>query len=447
MDLFRAAASRAPTRTAPSAGNLVGFLGTDRALAGTELEENACLAGHNGTATFERSADGVRLPGSLEVTDQPTDGSTVHLTIDADLQWFAQQKLAEQAQAIGADWGTVMIVRVTTGEIVVAADWPAIDPNDLDSVSAENSGARSFTEPFEPGSIMKPVAFAALLDRGLITPGTPLTIPNNYKAPGSFENITDSFNAGNARWTATGVLMNSSNIGTVMLSESLTAQQKYDYFTAFGFGERTGAGFLGEDGGTVRTPAETTADPSTLAAQMFGQGITATSAQMASLYQTLGNGGVRIPLTLVSGCEAPDGTWTDVPVPTGERVVSEYAAETTLQMMETVASQGFLAQRAQHPGVPDRGQDRHRRGRRGRALRHAAHRVRRRRVPRRQSRVRHCRDAREARYDEDVGGRGPRRQRDHGAGHQGLPDHPVDGTGPESPAHLVAGPPQERSRV
>lgn len=342
-----------PSRTYPFgavAGNLVGFLGTDQPLAGTELQFDSCLAGHNGTATFERSADGVRLPGSLEVSEQPTDGSTVHLTIDSDLQWFAQQKLAEQATALGADWGTAMVVRVKTGEIVVAADWPSIDPNDLNSQSAENSGARSFTAPFEPGSIMKPVAFSALLDQGLITPSTPLTIPNNYTPPGSSENITDSFPAGNARWTATGVLMNSSNIGTVMLSESLTAQQKYDYFRAYGFGDPTAAGFLGEDGGTVRTPAETTADTATLATQMFGQGITATSAQMASLYQTLGNGGVRMPLTLVSGCEAPDGTWSDVPVPTGQRVVSEYAADTTLQMMETVAGQGSLRNVLSIPG-------------------------------------------------------------------------------------------------
>jgi cell division protein FtsI (penicillin-binding protein 3) len=342
-----------PSRTYPYgavAGNLVGFLGTDEPLAGIELGEDSCLAGHDGTASYERSADGVRLPGSLEVTEESTDGGTVHLTIDADLQWFAQQKLAEQAAAVGADWGTAMLVRVDTGEIVVAADWPAIDPNDLKSESAENSGARSFTAPFEPGSIMKPVAFAALLDQGLITPNTPLTIPNNYTAPGSSENITDSFAAGNARWTATGVLMNSSNIGTVMLSENLTAQQKYDYFLAFGFDEPTEVGFLGEDGGTVRTPAETTVDPATLATQMFGQGMTATSAQMLSLYQTLGNDGVRLPLTLVSGCEAPDGTWTDVPVPTGEQVVSEYAADTTLQMMETVASQGPLRNVLSIPG-------------------------------------------------------------------------------------------------
>jgi cell division protein FtsI (penicillin-binding protein 3) len=347
-----------PSRTYPLGaigGNLVGFLGTDGPLAGTELQLDSCLDGDDGTATYERGADGVRLPGSLEVTEEPTNGSTVHLTIDSDLQWFAQQKLAEQGEAVGADWGTAFVVRVATGEIVVAADWPSIDPNDLDSVSAENSGARSFTAPFEPGSIMKPVAFAALLDQGLIAPGTQMVVPGAYsEGLPAGEKITDVWSHGDLRLTATGILMNSSNIGTVQLSEALTPQQKYDYFTAFGFGQPTAVGFLGEavDGnhGRVKTPAETQADRVTLAAQMFGQGITATSAQMASLYQTLGNDGVRMPLTLVSGCEAADGTWTDVPVPTGERVVSEYAADTTLQMMETVASQGQLRNVLSIPG-------------------------------------------------------------------------------------------------
>jgi cell division protein FtsI (penicillin-binding protein 3) len=196
---------------------------------------------------------------------------------------------------------------------------------------------------------MKPVAFAELLDRGLIAPDTPMTVPGAYTngMPAGVV-ISDVFSHGDMRWTATGILMNSSNIGTVMLSEALSEQEKYDSFREFGFGQPTEAGFLGEESGTVRTPAE--ADDVTVATQMFGQGITATSAQMASLYQTLGNGGVRMPLTLVSGCEQPDGTWTDVPVPNGQRVVSEYAADTTLQMMETVASQGASRDVVSIPG-------------------------------------------------------------------------------------------------
>lgn len=337
-----------PSRVYPSgavAGNLVGFLGADEPLAGTERRWDECLASVNGESTYERSADGVRLPGSLQVDTLPVDGGTVHLTIDADLQWFAQQKLAERATEVGADWGTAMVVRVSTGEIVVAADWPSIDPNDLNSVGPDDAGARIFVAPFEPGSIMKPVAFAALLDQGLITPGTQMIVPGNYtEGLPAGENITDVFAHGDLNWTATGILMNSSNIGTVMLSNQLTEQQKYEYFMKFGFAQPTAVDFLGEDvpgnHGRVFTPEEI--DAVSEKTQMFGQGITATSAQMASLYQTLGNGGVKMPLTLVSGCEHPDGTWSDVPVVAGERVVSEYAADTTLQMMETVASDGAL---------------------------------------------------------------------------------------------------------
>lgn len=345
-----------PSRIYPSgaiAGNLVGFLGTDDPLAGTERRYDECLAGSNGTSTYERSADGVRLPGSLVVADEPTDGGTVHLTIDSDLQWFAQQALAKRGTEVGADWGTAMVVRVDTGEIVVAADWPSIDPNDLDSVGPNDAGARSFVAPFEPGSIMKPVAFAALLDMGLITPDTQRVVPGNYtEGLPAGENITDVFSHGDLRWTATGILMNSSNIGTVMLSNQMTEQQKYDYFMKFGFAQPTAVDFLGEsvDGnyGRVFTPGEI--DSVSEKTQMFGQGITATSAQMISLYQTLGNGGVRMPLTLVSGCQRPDGTWTDRPSTEGTRVVSEYAADTTLQMMETVATQGALRDVITVPG-------------------------------------------------------------------------------------------------
>jgi cell division protein FtsI (penicillin-binding protein 3) len=345
-----------PSRVYPSgaiAGNLVGFLGVDGPLAGTELSHDECLASTTGTSTYERSADGVRLPGSLVVEEEPTDGGTVHLTIDSDLQWFAQQALAERATEVGADWGTAMVVRVATGELVVAADWPSIDPNDLNSVGPNDAGARSFVAPFEPGSIMKPLTFAALLDQGLTSPNDQLVVPGNYtEGLPAGENITDVFSHGDLRWTSTGILMNSSNIGTVMLSNRMSEQTKYDYFLKFGLAQPTDVHFLGEDQdgnhGRVIPPDEI--DSVSEKTQTFGQGITATSAQMISLYQTLGNGGVRMPLTLVSGCELPDGTWVDQPSTEGERIVSEYAADTTLQMMETVATQGALRPVIEVPG-------------------------------------------------------------------------------------------------
>jgi cell division protein FtsI (penicillin-binding protein 3) len=172
-----------PARTYPSGaigGNLVGFMGTDGALAGIEYKEDACLAAANGSSTYESSADGVRLPGSTIVQEEAKDGGTIHLTIDADLQWYAQQVLAQYGAQLGADSGTAMVVETKTGRIMAAADWPSVDPNNVNGVGVGDLGSRIFSTPFEPGSVIKVATFASLLDQGLITPDTQLTVPGIY---------------------------------------------------------------------------------------------------------------------------------------------------------------------------------------------------------------------------------------------------------------------------
>ena len=110
----------------------------------------------------------------------------------------------------------------------------------------------------------------------------------------------------------------------------------------------TAVGFNGESPGSV-LPVDQT-DSITNLTQQFGQGMSATSAQVAALYQTIGNGGVRMPLTLVDGCEWSDGTWTEKPSTQGTRVVSEYAADTTVQMMEMTAQEGLVKDLIKIPG-------------------------------------------------------------------------------------------------
>ncbi len=333
-----------PSRTYPSGaigGNLVGFLGTDGPLAGTELKWDECLAATDGTQTYERSQDNVRMPGSTVVEKPAIDGGTVRLTIDSDLQWYAQQVMEEQGTALGAKWGTAAVVRVSDGHIMAAADWPTVDPNDLDSVPSDSLGSRFFTFPYEPGSIMKPATVASLLDAGVLTPTDRFTVPGRYTTglpTGSY--IKDAWAHDEVRWTTAGILMNSSNVGISMMSERMSVQQRHDYLQRFGFGTATGVDFLGEESGTLIDAGSV--DPITDKAQQFGQGITVTSAQMASLYQTLGNGGVRKPLTLVESCTHPDGTVTTAPTAEDERVVSETSARQTVEIMETVASEGTL---------------------------------------------------------------------------------------------------------
>jgi len=341
-----------PARTYPNgavAGNLVGFVGTDGPQAGTELKQDSCLAGTNGTSTFEKSADNVRLPGSTVVTKPATDGGTVTLTIDSNLQWFAQQAVANQAQAVGADWGTAMVVRVSDGHIMADADYPSVDPNDRNSVGVDALGARSFTTPYEPGSIMKPATVSGLVDAGLVTASTPVDVPGRFTdglPAGSY--IKDAFAHGDMHMTVAGVIMNSSNIGIAELTKLQSEKDRYANLIKFGLGSKTSVGFLGEASGTVKTPQQV--DSITTVTQQFGQGMTATSAQVASLYQTIGNDGKKVPLTLVASCTASDGTVTYPTTGATTQVVKASTAQSVREMMETVTTQGSLRNLINIPG-------------------------------------------------------------------------------------------------
>ena len=341
-----------PARTYPNgavAGNLVGFVGTDGPQAGTELKQNSCLAGTNGSSTYETSADGVRLPGSTVVTKPATNGGTITLTIDSNLQWFAQQTLAQQAQATGSDWGTAMVVRVSDGHIMADADYPSVDPNDRNTVGVDALGARSFSSPYEPGSIMKPATVAGLVDKGLVTAATHVDVPSRFTdglPAGTY--IKDSYAHGDVHMTVAGVIMNSSNIGIAELTKLESEPDRYANLIKFGFSSKTSVGFLGESSGDVMSPSKV--DSVTTVTQQFGQGMTATSAQIASMYQTLGNDGKKVPLTLVDSCTAADGTVTHPTTGATTQVVSASAAQQVRQMMETVTTQGSLHNLINIPG-------------------------------------------------------------------------------------------------
>ena len=329
------------------AGNLVGFVGTDGAQAGTELMEDECLASTDGRSIYERSADGVALPNSRVVLQDAIDGGNVRLTIDSDLQWFAQQALAEQAKATKSDWGTAWVVRVKDGHIMAAADWPTVDPNDVSSARRDALGARSFTHPYEPGSTFKAMAMAMLLDAGVADPTTQIVAKGRFELP-TGEVISDAWDHEDLNYTLAGALVNSSNTGISALVDRLTPEARYEYMERFGVGSKTAVGFSGESGGISRPVSEW--QGSDRYNIMFGQGVSATTAQVASIYQTLGNGGLRMPLTLIEGCERPDGTVVQAPQPEPTRVVSEHAADGIVGILENTITQGSLQYTVDIPG-------------------------------------------------------------------------------------------------
>ena len=340
-----------PSRTYPNgtvAGNLVGFIGTDGPQNGLEVTEDKCVGSTNGSATYERGADGIRIPGSTVTTKEAKNGGTLKLSIDGDFQWYAQQVLAERTVELGAEWGTVVVMRVSDGHLMAVADYPSVDPNNVSGSPVTALGSRAFSSPFEPGSTMKSVTVASLLDAGVITPNTQVTAPGRRDL-GNGQSIKDAWSHADIPYTATGVLVNSSNTGISLLADKLgNKETRRDYMLKFGLNQKTAVDFQGESSGSV--PTTDRWDPVTNYAVQFGQGMTTTSVQMANAYQTIGNGGVHMPATLVEGCEWPDGTVTEVPTNQGTRAVSEAAADQTVAMMENVVTQGGLTAELTIPG-------------------------------------------------------------------------------------------------
>lgn len=345
-----------PGRSYPDgavAGNLVGFVGTDGAQAGIELTYNKCLAGTTGTSTYEKGADGTRIPGSTVTQTDAKNGGTIQLTIDSDLQYQVEQAITAQAKVLGAPWATAVVERVRDGHLMAVADYPTVDPNNINASTVDDRGSRAFTVPYEPGSTFKAMSAASLIDAGAITPTTEITVPPIYTTGlPKGASIKDSFSHGTLHYTTAGVLENSSNIGISILSQNLGAQQRHDYMVKFGIGSKTAATFGVNNGAQSAgqlLPANQW-DPITNRAVEFGQGVSATSVQVAQIYETLANHGVREPTTLVEGCKQADGTVTDKPTAAPVRVVSTKAADETVGMLETVVTGGPIGPMLRVPG-------------------------------------------------------------------------------------------------
>jgi cell division protein FtsI (penicillin-binding protein 3) len=224
-----------PDRAYPNgavAGNILGYVGSDGTpLAGVELGSEECLGGVNGTQSYARGADGVRIPGSTVVTEAAKNGSSLKLTIDSDLQWFVQQTLATTASEENAKWGMTVVMEVETGRLLAVADYPTFDPNNIDAANPEDLGSRAFTSPYEPGSTMKTLTAASIVDAGVANPLSPIDSPQFIEFPNG-ANFKD-WGPHPENLTLQGVLVWSSNSGISQLGALLDPESRYDYMTKF----------------------------------------------------------------------------------------------------------------------------------------------------------------------------------------------------------------------
>ncbi|WP_296631560.1 penicillin-binding protein 2 [Rhodoluna sp.] len=341
-----------PTRIYPNgavAGNILGFLGTDgNALEGLEMQYDKCLAGVDGKETFEKGEDGIKIPSSVVTTQRAVPGKDIQLTIDSDLQYFAQQALSSQLAYLQADWGSAIVIEAKTGKILVAAEVPTVDPNVPGKSADQNRGSRIFRASFEPGSTLKTVTAATVVDTGAGTPLTRTVAPYSWSIPGVGYTVTDSHAHGYDKLTLTGVLRDSSNTGIMKIGQSVPYTVRYQYLQKFGLGAKTGVGYPGEESGLLN-PVDKW-DGIKKYVSMFGQGISVTPIQSAFLYQTIANKGVRLQPQLVDGCIDANGNETKNVVKPGVRAISEKTASETASMLEMNVIEGGVGRTGGVPG-------------------------------------------------------------------------------------------------
>ncbi len=330
--------------------------------AGLESQYNSRLSGRPGQETLLESPIGVQLPGtSVAEKSSPAAGTGLQLTIDAPLQYTAEQDLAQEIVASHAKSGTAVVMDVQTGQILamanLVASTPAGPPGSPPQAGTSGGGAGNGGTPvtigpggpvqeaptnlavthlYEPGSVFKIVTFSAALADGVITPTTTYTVPDTRTIDGYL--FHDATPHPTQPMTATQIIAQSSNIGTSFIAQGLGETRLLAQVKELGFGSPTGLHFPGDSPGLIVTRNQwSTTDYVSLA---IGQTDAVSPLQVLDAFNAEANGGVFVTPKLVRATIAPSGA-VDATAPSAtRRVMPAPVAKELATMMETVVNNG-----------------------------------------------------------------------------------------------------------
>ena len=339
--------------------------------SGIEYQYQSTLAGKPGTTDVLESPDGVALPsGDRSTPAQP--GTGLELTLDESVQYVTEQALASEILAAHATAGTAVIMDVKTGDILAMANLTAdkagastattpattTAPATLTAhvaTTANTSGptlvAQSDTLPagvseapsnsavtqvYEPGSVFKLVTFSAALADAVVTPSTALTVP--AALPMGKYTFHDAEAHGSVSMTATQILAQSSNIGTIEVAEGLGESRLLNQISLLGFGKPTGLGIPGESQGLVPGASQWTG--TSIGSTPIGQDDAVTTQQVLDAYNAVANGGVFVSPRLIRARVGADGTVTGTPSSGSHRVIDPTTDAELTEMLESVVSTG-----------------------------------------------------------------------------------------------------------
>ena len=323
------------TQRRESTAHLLGFTDVDDVgQEGVELAFQDELAGRAGSRRVIKNRLG-HVIEDVESIREARNGRDLALAVDSRVQALAYGQLKAAVETHRAKGGGIVVLDVTTGEVLALANLPSYNPNNRTALTGSQLRNRAVTDAFEPGSTLKPFTVALALDRGHVTPKTSIATAPGVLTVGT-KTIRDVHPAG--MLTVEQVIQKSSNVGAAKIALGMPAESMWRLFDGVGLGASPQLGFPGEAVGILR-PYRTW-KPVEQATMAYGHGISLSLVQLARAYTVFARDGELMPLSLVK-LDAP---------PTGKMVISKDAAAAVRRMLELAVEPGGTAPRARVAG-------------------------------------------------------------------------------------------------
>ncbi len=330
-----------PNRFYPinAVGNIIGITDIDnKGQFGIEQLYDQELAGSPTTVCLESEARSGHFYFKKETRQAGSDGTSLTLTIDGDLQFLVAEELRETITEFNGDEGAVLIMDPESGQILAMASYPTFNPNDTKELNLEHTKNRCISDTHEFGSIMKTFVALALLEENLVDPEEIIDCHNTKTT--TVGGIKISTWKGHGLLTFSEVIQKSNNIGMVKTALRL-GNKLYDHYIKVGFGKKK-LNMPNEQTGFVNHPQNWS--KLSLASLSFGYEITATLLQLACAFCSISNGGYALAPTLI----------LDQTIPAKEQIYSPQAVEHIQKILEKTVTYG-TAHHAQLNGYTVRG--------------------------------------------------------------------------------------------
>lgn len=337
------------------ASKVLGFTGGDnQGIIGLEVKYENYLKGVNGMILTTTDARGIELADTLEDRVEPVSGDTLQVSLDYNIQEYAQQAAEKVMEEKQADAVVILILNPKTGEIYACVNVPEFDlnapftlPEGTDAaLNDEEKQAmlnqmwrnRSINDTYEPGSIFKVFTASAALEEGVVKEEDTFYCPG-YKLVED-RRIRCARTTGHGSETFVQGVQNSCNPVFIEVGMRLGTENFYKYFEKFGLMGKTGVDLPGE-AATIMHKKENVGQVE-LATMSFGQSFQVTPMQMATTVCSLVNGGKRItPHFGVAVYDAESGEKEEtISYGKRKRILSKETSEKMRKILETVVSEG-----------------------------------------------------------------------------------------------------------